>query len=47
MEEVEQFVSFMAAFELNTFIDEIYEATGEAHDCDFEVSSYYPKALHI
>jgi hypothetical protein len=28
----------MEAFELKTFLDEIYEATGETHDCDFQVS---------
>jgi hypothetical protein len=29
----------MAAYELKTFLDDIYEATGESHDCDFNVST--------
>jgi hypothetical protein len=39
MEEVEQFVSFMADFELKTSLEDIYEATGESHNCDFIVST--------
>jgi hypothetical protein len=39
MEEVGQFVSFMAAFELKTFLGEVYEISGVTHDCDFVVST--------
>jgi hypothetical protein len=38
MEEVEQFVSFMEAFELKTFLEDIYEISGFTHDCDFAIS---------
>jgi hypothetical protein len=37
MEEIEQFVSFMTAYELKTFLDDIYEVTGESHDSDFNI----------
>jgi hypothetical protein len=36
MEEVEQFVSFMSAYELKTFLDNIYEATSVTHICHYE-----------
>jgi len=38
MEEVEQFVSFMLAYELKTFIDDVYEVTGVTYICDYEVT---------
>ena len=38
MEEVEQFVSVMSAFELKTFLDEVYEISGVTHDGAFVVS---------
>jgi hypothetical protein len=38
MEEVEKFVSFMDAYELKTFIDDIYKATGVTHKYDYEVT---------
>ena len=38
MEEVEQFVSSMAAYELKTFLEEVYEISGVTHDCEFEVT---------
>ena len=28
----------MSAYELKTFLDEVYEATGVTHTCDFEVT---------
>jgi beta-glucanase (GH16 family) len=37
MEEVEQFVCFMAGYELKTFLDEVYES-GVTHDCEFDVT---------
>jgi hypothetical protein len=38
MDGVEKFVSFMAAFELKTSLEDIYESTCDTHDCDFNVS---------
>jgi hypothetical protein len=39
MEDVEQFVSFMVAYELKTFLAEVYEISGATHECDFNVST--------
>jgi hypothetical protein len=38
IKEVEQFVIFMAAYELKTFIDEIYETSGVANKHDSEIT---------
>jgi hypothetical protein len=39
MDEVEKFVSFMAAYELKKkSLDDIYEVIGVTRDCEFEVT---------